>query len=147
MSCTLCRPTKNVIHRGKFWTVVLNDDQGYLGRSYFALNRHETDVTKIEPAELAELWQLFAIVKASIDRLFQPDHYNYVFLMNVEAHLHGHIIPRYRDNRVFHDLTFTDGALGRHYDLANVLMLPESAMAKITAELQSAMDAEIGTAQ
>ena len=50
---------------------------------------------------------------------FQPDHFNYAFLMNLDAHVHMHIIPRYAQPQVFGGMTFTDGRLGEHYDLGS----------------------------
>jgi diadenosine tetraphosphate (Ap4A) HIT family hydrolase len=115
---------------------VVNNDQAYLGRCYFSLNRHETDVTKLSSDEISDLWALFGDLKAAIDLLWRPDHYNYVFLMNVQPHLHAHIIPRYATERAFDGVLFVDAALGKHYDLENILTPPEETLCRITQELR-----------
>ena len=138
MSCALCSPSRNVIYINEFWTVVLNDDQGYLGRCYFALNRHETDVTRLSQPERESLWLLFGAVKSALDQIWGPDHYNYVFLMNVEPHLHGHIIPRYAVSRRFDNIEFVDGELGKHYNLVNNLIPSDETLSRIAAEICSA---------
>ena len=83
------------------------------------LLRHETDVTSLTEAEQGEFWQLLTVIREALSRLFQPDHYNYAFLMNEDRHVHFHVIPRYAKSREFAGLIFTDGQLGEHYLLWN----------------------------
>jgi diadenosine tetraphosphate (Ap4A) HIT family hydrolase len=86
------------------------------------LRRHATDVTALTPDEQAELWRLLGDVKTALLGAFQPDHFNYAFLMNLDAHVHLHIIPRYAQPRVFAGMTFNDGRLGEHYDLGSQMV-------------------------
>jgi diadenosine tetraphosphate (Ap4A) HIT family hydrolase len=125
---------------------VLNDDQGFLGRCYFALNRHETYLTRLTTAELTELWGLFERVKSALDLLWSPDHYNYVFLMNVQPHLHGHIIPRYSVEREFESHLYTDGVIGDHYSLDNVYVPNDKILASITSLIGEEMQKRAGAA-
>ena len=97
------------------WTVMLNEDQSLLGRSFLVLRRPETDVTALTDAELLDLWAAVRQVKAALDRLWSPDHYNYAFLMNIDRQVHFHVIPRYREPRDFAGGTFVDPDFGGHY--------------------------------
>jgi diadenosine tetraphosphate (Ap4A) HIT family hydrolase len=99
------------------WHLVVNWSQNYLGKVMLVLRRHETDATSLTAAEQSELWVLLSQVKTALVGSFQPDHFNYVFLMNQDAHVHMHIIPRYAQPQVFAGMTFTDGRLGDHYAL------------------------------
>jgi diadenosine tetraphosphate (Ap4A) HIT family hydrolase len=81
------------------------------------LLRHETDVTSLTESEQVEFWQLLALVHKALSTLFQPDHFNYAFLMNGDPHVHFHVIPRYATSREFAHLIFTDSQLGEHYQL------------------------------
>ena len=99
------------------WHVLVNHNQNYLGKAMLVLRRHATDVTALTPAEQAELWRLLADGKTALLGAFQPDHFNYAFLMNQDVHVHMHIIPRYAAPRQFAGLTFDDGHLGDHYAL------------------------------
>jgi len=119
--------------------MVVNDDQAYLGRCFFALNRHETDVTKLDREERDELWALFFRAKYALESLFSPDHFNYAFAMNVAPHLHAHIIPRYGGPREFAGETFLDGRLGEHYDPLASHMLGAAMYDRLAADLRSAM--------
>ena len=97
------------------WQVIVNRNQNYLGKLMLVLKRHETDVTALSAAEQEEFWQLLAAVHRALAALFQPDHFNDVFLMNQDRHVHLHVIPRYAAPREFAGIVFTDGQLGKHY--------------------------------
>jgi len=86
------------------------------------LRRHATDVTALTTDEQADLWRLLGDIKTALVGAFQPDHFNYAFLMNMDAHVHMHIIPRYALPQVFGGMTFTDGRLGEHYDLGSQIV-------------------------
>ena len=116
MNCPLCNPTSGVVLENAFWTLVLNENQATLGRVFFALKRHETDITALTPDEVTSLWAFLAETKSALGTLFAPDHYNYMFLMNLTPHAHFHIFPRYREPRIFASQMFTDTRFGGHYD-------------------------------
>ncbi|MGI4789691.1 MAG: HIT family protein [Janthinobacterium lividum] len=115
-NCTLCPLTRGVILENDSWTLVLNENQATLGRVFFALNRHETDIARLTDAEVVSLWAFVRETKEALTALFAPDHFNYMFLMNLTPHVHFHIFPRYAQPREFGGLRFTDDQYGDHYD-------------------------------
>ncbi len=114
--CTLCPPTRGVILENEHWTLVLNENQATLGRVFFALHRHETDIAALTPEEVASLWVFLQETKAALAALFAPDHFNYMFLMNLTPHVHFHLFPRYQNEREFIGQTWSDSRFGDHYD-------------------------------
>ncbi|MGH3145770.1 MAG: hypothetical protein ACRDTR_08210, partial [Rubrobacter sp.] len=44
--------------------------------------------------------------------LFVPDQYNFAFLMNLNAHVHLHVIPRYATSREWRGETYDDPHYG-----------------------------------
>ena len=114
--CTLCPPARGVVLPNDFWTLVLNENQATLGRVFFALNRHETDIARLTDPEVLSLWAFVRETKAALTTLFAPDHFNYMFLMNLTPHVHFHIFPRYARLREFAGQRFADGQFGDHYD-------------------------------
>lgn len=106
------------------WHIVVNHNQNYLGKVMLVLRRHATDPTALTLEEQSELWSLLAQVKNALAGAFQPDHFNYAFLMNLDAHVHMHVIPRYAAAREFAGITFEDGRLGEHYDLTRNMVPP-----------------------
>ena len=69
---------------------------------------------------------------------FQPDHFNYAFLMNKDAHVHLHIIPRYRGQRAFAGVEFQDN------DNITNRQLPEHIQTQIVAVLKNAVHVNSG---
>ena len=129
MALTLPPDPTQVLAASRHWAVLLNADQTLLGRCFLLLLRPETDVAALTGDEVADLWALTRRVRAALDALWSPDHYNYAFLMNVDPQVHFHLIPRYQSPRVFAGATFTDPAFGGHYALG-----PERPLDADTAE-------------
>jgi len=115
-NCPLCPPSRGVVLAKNHWTLVLNENQATLGRVFFALNRHETDIAALTEGELTSLWAFLGQTKAALTALFAPDHFNYMFLMNLTPHAHFHIFPRYAGGREFAGQTWADSRFGGHYD-------------------------------
>jgi len=139
--CPLCPPPRGVITENAYWTLVLNENQATLGRVFFALKRHETDVTALTPPELASLWAFAAQTKRALDTLFAPDHFNYLFHMNLTPHVHMHIYPRYAAPREFGGETFADTRFGDHYDPWEVRAVSPLTERALVAALQGALTA------
>ena len=109
MSCILCQPLEeHEVFATDLWRVVVNLNQNKLGKLMVCLVRHDEDICALTDAELLELWNVIRKTRVIIDSLFRPDHYNYSFLMNLDAHVHLHIIPRYETPRVFEGADFHD---------------------------------------
>ena len=137
--CTLCPPTRGVILSNDFWTLVLNENQATLGHVFFALNRHETDIAHLTDAEVLSLWAFVRETKAALLTLFTPDHFNYMFLMNLTPHVHFHIFPRYGAPREFHGQTFDDSRYGDHYDPAESRTLDAASEEALIKALRRAL--------
>ncbi len=137
--CTLCPPTRGVVCRNDYWTLIVNDNQATLGRVFFALNRHKTDIAALSDPEVLSLWAFVRETKAALTALLAPDHFNFMFLMNLTPHAHFHIFPRYAAPREFAGETFTDGRYGDHYDPAETRALPADAEAALVAALRGAL--------
>jgi len=127
-----------LIAAGGLWRVVLNRNQNLLGRSMIVLSREETDVTRITTDEWIELRLQILRVKGALDSLFKPDHYNYAFLMNQDAQVHLHVIPRYRRHRDWNGRRFWD----RHFSSMvrpDSRILERNDLARLTAEIAGAL--------
>lgn len=138
-SCLFCSnrtEPKDYVGSRSYWRVLINRNQNYLGKTMLMLRRHETDVTALTAEEQMEFWQLLADVRKALGILFQPDHFNYAFLMNQDAHVHLHVIPRYKASRDFVGLTFVDEHYGDHYQLTENLV-PIEIREKLAEELRT----------
>jgi diadenosine tetraphosphate (Ap4A) HIT family hydrolase len=146
-NCPLCHPTRGVVLDNDHWTLVLNENQATLGRAFFALKRHETDVAALTPDELSSLWSFLRETKTALSALFTPDHFNYMFLMNVTPHAHFHIFPRYAEAREFAGQAWTDGQYGGHYDPDETREIDDATMDSLVAALRHELTQPTGGAQ
>lgn len=138
-ACPLCPPTRGVVLSNDHWTLALNDNQATLGRVFFALNRHETDIAALSDAETLSLWAFVRETKDALSALFAPNHFNYMFLMNLTPHVHFHIFPRYARPVQFAGQSYADSRYGDHYDPAESRTLDPAAEEQLIAALRHAL--------
>lgn len=127
-----------LIFDGKRWAVVLNADQGLLGRCFCLLKRPETDLTALDEDETTELWHLLRRTRAALAQVFAPDHFNFSALMNQDPQVHFHVVPRYKTDRLFEGVTFTDPSFGGHYTVAPPFVLTDTGYANVLDTLRAA---------
>ncbi len=142
--CPLCPPARPVLAENAFWRLALNENQATLGRVYCALKRHETDVTALAPEEVLSLWRLAGQARRALESLFAPNHFNYLFHMNLTPHVHMHIYPRYGSPRLFAGQVFADTRFGDHYDPQEINILDAATDALLVNALRQAMGAQGG---
>jgi diadenosine tetraphosphate (Ap4A) HIT family hydrolase len=104
--CSLCGEMRGELRTTAHWRVVLNYNQDRLGKCFLVLDRHDEDVCNLTTKETNDLWVGLRRVKAALTACFGPEHFNYMFLMNQDRHVHLHMIPRYRTPRTFADVDF-----------------------------------------
>lgn len=93
----------------KYWTVYLHDNQYYLGRCVISYSKDLVDFFDTTNEEREEFLVVAEKLRNAIKRLFKPDLMNYASLGNYEPHhLHWHIIPRYKEKRIFENYEFID---------------------------------------
>lgn len=97
------------------------------------LKRHDEDICNLSIEEVCELWDIIRRLKGVLISCFQPDHFNYTFLMNQDAHVHLHVIPRYQSKRMFARVEFQDN------DEITNRKLPEAVQQEIVAALRNGM--------
>jgi diadenosine tetraphosphate (Ap4A) HIT family hydrolase len=136
---TLSLLPESVIEERPSWTLAVNRNQALLGKTMLVLRRHCTAVIDIVPDEWASLrYDLRRLVPA-LDRLFDPDQFNIAFLMNLDAQVHLHVVPRYASTRRWHDRTFTDRHWGDAFGSEQQL-LPPSAVHLLADEIRAQLD-------
>jgi diadenosine tetraphosphate (Ap4A) HIT family hydrolase/predicted nucleotidyltransferase len=96
------------IEAGPTWTIAVNTNQNLLGKTMVILNRPCESVTELTTAEWSDLHTQLRRLRIALDNLFQPDQYNYAFLMNLDRQVHLHVVPRYRAPRTWANQHFDD---------------------------------------
>ena len=134
MECVLCQPLEaDEVYFTDHWQVVVNYNQNKLGKCMVCLKRHDEDICNLSDEEVRDLWAIIRKLKVALTSCFQPDHFNYAFLMNQDAHVHLHVIPRYRGTRTFAGVEFQDN------DAITERRLPEHIHRRIVAALRETL--------
>ena len=117
-ACRLCRADLSpVIAESAAWRLILNREQDLLGKCFIAARRHVELPTALDPPEWADLLDVVRGVERRLRAAFQPDHFNFAFLGNIDRHLHLHVMPRYAAPRTVDGVDFTDDGWPGHYAL------------------------------
>ena len=93
-------------------------------------------VTDIAPEEWVDLHTQIRRTTAALDLVFNPDQYNYSFLMNEDAQVHLHVIPRYKSSQVWEGIIFEDRQFGSLY-ATNTVELPPESLARLRDMIRS----------
>ncbi|MCZ7587719.1 MAG: HIT family protein [Gaiella sp.] len=97
-----------MIREAVHWRTFINRNQNLLGKAVIALKRHEEDVALVTEDEWRELRDEVRWVVDRVRAAFDPDHFNFSFLMNMDHHAHLHVIPRYLGTRELAGVVFSD---------------------------------------
>ncbi len=101
-ACELCRTDGGeVLRRDGLCRVVLVGDPDYPGLCRVILNRYVREMTDLPDGERARLMRVVFATEAAARALLAPDKINLASLGNQVAHLHWHVIPRFRGDRHF----------------------------------------------
>lgn len=109
--CELCNPASEyVLWQDGFCRVTLVDDSDYPGFCRVILEQHMSEMTDLPTRKRARLMDIVFATEATLREVLAPDKINLASLGNVVAHLHWHVIPRYRDDRHFPKPIWADAA-------------------------------------
>lgn len=105
--CVFCKLVSNRIDyygnikNYKYWRVIISREQHTLSTLIILLKRHLIRFSSIDESELLELNKIQKEMENVLDNLFKPNLYNYLQCGNATNHLHIHLIPRYKEERIF----------------------------------------------
>lgn len=99
---------ESVVEEGADWLLAVNRNQNLLGKTMLVLRRPCSAVADVDAAEWTSLHAELARVTRALQQLFRLDQMNYAFLMNMDAQVHLHVIPRYAAPRMWSGDEFTD---------------------------------------
>lgn len=119
-----------IVREYPLWTLMVGDNQNYVGRMIIWLVREGTMQRKsqLTEAELLELAHVEREAEHALDRLFKPGHINYAWLGNL-FHMHGghgheHIIPRYPFPVRYRERNYIDSRWGHDYHVPGDKYVP-----------------------
>lgn len=100
--CELCdRAGGDLLWKDEFCRIVLVNQPDYPGFCRVILDRHVAEMTDLAPTERRRLMDAVFATETALRELMHPHKVNLASLGNATAHLHWHVIPRFRDDRHF----------------------------------------------
>ena len=101
-SCEFCStPGGAVLWQNDLCRVVRVDEPDYPGFVRVILKRHAREMSDLTSAERDGLMAVVFAVEEAVRATMQADKMNLASLGNMTPHVHGHVIPRFRDDRHF----------------------------------------------
>lgn len=100
--CELCeRAGPEPIWQDGACRVVRVNDADHPGYCRVIWQEHVAEMSDLTSSEQRHLYSVVNAVEAALRALLRPDKLNLASLGNLVAHLHWHVIPRWRDDRHF----------------------------------------------
>lgn len=120
------RPGRGVIHHVDYaqlqiyrmgpWIWQVHENQSYLGRLIFRLDRSETgSLAQCNNIEWLSLHENIQAYEQLWQHFFGPDRFNYSQMGNVFSQLHVQAVPRYKSERVWRHRIFIDAKWGQNW--------------------------------
>lgn len=81
--------------------VMLNRDQFFPGYAFVFTKEHVTELFHLEQSVRMAVMEEVSAVAAALYSLFRPDKMNYELLGNMVPHMHWHLVPRFRSDRLW----------------------------------------------
>src|SRR5262245_29243395 len=133
LDCGLDDTETHIVHRGSNCFVIMNAFPYTSGHVMVLPYREVADLEDLTAEEAAELWSTVAAAVAALKRAYRPDGLNVGLNLgqaaggSVSAHLHVHVVPRWRGDSNFMTT------------VANTRTLPE-AIGDSAAKIRAAWD-------
>lgn len=89
-------PSELFVDSLEFSTIVLSEDQFFLGWCLVIAKKHVVDLFELSNDDRLNFEADVYRVSKAIQRLFSPDIMNYAIFGNVIPHLHWNVMPRYK---------------------------------------------------
>lgn len=111
--CVFCNRLKcderenYVLHRGRFWYLLLNLYPYNSGHLLLVLNRHQHLLSGCSEDEIAEMGRLLLVMERALVETYRPDGINCGYNGGASAgagipeHLHMHMLPRWNGDTNF----------------------------------------------
>jgi diadenosine tetraphosphate (Ap4A) HIT family hydrolase len=81
--------------------VHLNRDQFFPGYTFVFTKEHVTELFHLDRQVRTAVMEEVTVVAATLYKLFNPDKINYELLGNMVPHMHWHLVPRFRSDRLW----------------------------------------------
>lgn len=110
--CPLCHPQgESVIWEDYPWRVILVDDERFPGYSRLIHAEHIREMSDLPAARRAQCMDIVSRMETALRQVLEPDKINLAQFGNMVAHLHWHIIPRWKNDPHFPETAWGPAAV------------------------------------
>jgi diadenosine tetraphosphate (Ap4A) HIT family hydrolase len=120
-----------------WWAALYRPKQVTLGSLILAAKRPVTSFSDLPPETFPDLGEAVRLIERTLAAFSRYEKINYLMLMMVDPHPHFHVIPRYKNPRIYEGVTFTDHGWPGQPALNQAISLPEDAENRAIADLRS----------
>jgi diadenosine tetraphosphate (Ap4A) HIT family hydrolase len=125
----------------RHWGLYIYSKQNYLGRCVIWCKREDAlTFTDMTGGEYGELMTVIKDWESAVFRTFGANWFNQAFLGNITRHLHGHLIPRYKEPVMFGGVKFVDEEWGQMYRTDHDFIVSDELLESVRVRLQAAID-------
>jgi diadenosine tetraphosphate (Ap4A) HIT family hydrolase len=149
--CEICTTLEDpqvgqTVFSTRWWRVVLNSDQAYLGHAFITLTEHKASLTELTNEQWQDLLTVIRKYENACRVAFDATLFNWVCLMNdayKEAaptpHVHWKVRPRYLKAPLVGAYRYSDPNFGHHYDKHATRIVEDMMLEEIRGKLFSAL--------
>lgn len=139
--CPLCAaPGGEVVWQDDRVRVILPDEPDLPGFTRVVWHAHVAEMTDLDPVDRDHLMAIVWRVEQAQRESLAPDKINLASLGNMVAHLHWHVIPRWRGDRHFPQAVWAAPVQGRDAEVAAV----QSRATALLPAFRAALSARLG---
>lgn len=126
-----------LVREFEHWVVLLRPAQVTLGSLVLAAKSEASAYGALPPAAFTEQARAVQAIEAALGAFCQYQRINYLMLMMVDPNVHFHVIPRYSDERRWHDVAFPDVGWPGPPQLTSAVALNPSQIAHMVQEISA----------
>lgn len=130
----------------KSWVVLLRPQQVTAGSLVLVSKLDATAVGQVPPEAFAELSDVTRDLEATLQVQFRYDKINYLLLMMVDKHVHFHVLPRYKSERLVAGVRFEDSSWPKPPDLSKTVDVTPAAFYEMLGQIKRNWQGSAGTA-
>jgi len=127
------------LYETKYWKVILNEEQSYLGRCVIVLKRKRATLSDVSSEEWLDFHKSVVIkLESTLKNTFGATMFNWSCLMNnayqetnPDPFVHFHLRPRYKHSVIFAKHKFHDPDFGHHYNRDRKFFATQELLEKI----------------
>jgi diadenosine tetraphosphate (Ap4A) HIT family hydrolase len=130
----------------RWWRVVLNSDQAYLGHASVTLTEHQASLGDLTDEQWQDLQVVIRKYESACRQAFGATVFNWVCLMNdafkeqpPTPHVHWKVRPRYLKAPLVGAYKYSDPNFGHHYDKHASRVVQDVMLEEIRGKIFSAL--------